>query len=133
MRAKNKLPKDIFKGGLYSVEFHISEAMIRRLIDLTGDTSSLHTNKTFARRSMYRENVVHGILPIIFISALKPCYNKEYMCSFCGISARFPKPTFVNDRLLLSSKISAIDEENNLIESEYVLKNNRNAGSLNNR
>lgn len=122
MKAKNKLPKDIFKGGLYSVKFHISEAMIRRFIDLTGDTSSLHTNKAFARRSMYRENVVHGILPIIFISVLKPCYDKEYMCSFCKISARFLKPTFVNDRLLINSKISEIDEEQSQIELEYILK-----------
>ena len=96
--------------------------MIRRFVDLTGDTSSLHTNKAFARRSMYRENVVHGILPLIFISALKPCYNKEYICSFCKISARFLKPIFVNDRLLLSSKISAIDEEQSRIELEYILK-----------
>lgn len=122
MKAKNKLPKDIFKGGLYSVEFHISEAMIRRFIDLTGDSSSLHTNKVFARRSMYRENVVHGILPIIFISALKPCYNKKYIYSFCKISARFLKPTFVNDKLLINSKISEIDEEQSQIELEYILK-----------
>lgn len=123
MKNKNKLPKDIVKGDLYSVEFQLSAAMIRQFINLTGDRSSLHTDGEFARRSMYRETVVHGMLPLIFISVLKLLYIKEYMCSFDKISARFLKPVFVNDRILLSAKISELDEENNQIELEYTLKN----------
>lgn len=122
LQTKDKLPKDIVKGRGYSVEFWVSADMAERFIDLVGDYSSLHTNRAFARRSMYRENVIHGMLPITFISALRLCYTREYKWSFYKISARFLKPIFVNDRLLISSKISQIDEEKNQVELEYALK-----------
>lgn len=122
MKTKNKLPKDITRGAFYNIEFQVSKAMVERFIDLTGDASSLHTNKAFARRSMYRENVVHGMLPIAFISSMKPYYTEEYTFALYKISARFLKPIFVNDRLSINSKILEIDEEQSQIELEYILK-----------
>ena len=121
MKNKKKLPKDIVGGGLNKLEFNITSVMIERFIELTGDHNSLHTDKMFGRRSMYRKNVVHGMLPIIFISGLKLWNTMEHAWYFDEISARFIRPILENDRVLISSRISRIDEEKNQIEIEYAL------------
>lgn len=96
--------------------------MIERFISLTGDHSSLHANTTFSRRSMYREDVVHGMLPIIFVSALECCYAEGGRCSFYQISARFVKPIFVNDKLSMDVKVSEINRKENLFKLDFVIR-----------
>jgi 3-hydroxybutyryl-CoA dehydratase len=51
--------------------FKISEEMIDSFAKLTGDYNSLHLNKEFARKSKYRQRVVHGMLPFSYISFLQ--------------------------------------------------------------
>ncbi len=101
--------------------FRITDDMVRRFIDLTGDSSSLHTDKMFARRSMYRDVVVHGMLPVIFLSASRNLYVRGSSFSFKGISAKFHKPIFAGDALVLSARVSKIDKEN-IAELEYAVK-----------
>ena len=121
MKSNNSLPKDIVEGKLDKLEFSISSVMIERFIQLTSDHNSLHTDKAFGRRSMYRENVVHGILPITFISALKLWNTMEHEWYFEEIAARFVRPILENDKVLISSRISQIDEEEKRIKMEYAL------------
>jgi hypothetical protein len=89
--------------------------------DLSGDASSIHTDKVFARSSAYRENVVHGLLPVMFICALQLCCIKGYRVSFSKVSARFIKPVLLGDELLLNAEVSEINNQQGLIELEYNL------------
>ena len=53
MKSKNTA-KPSFARELHKLEFGLSSVMIKRFVELTGDNNSLHTDKEFARRSMYR-------------------------------------------------------------------------------
>lgn len=129
MRARNKLSGDITVGTVYATEFDISAEMIERFAQLTGDQSSLHTNEAFARRSMYRGNIIHGMLPVMFIAVLPPCRPKETMATFHKISASFIQPIFVNNRLLIQATVSRVWEEEDQVELEYTLTRAR-AGTV---
>lgn len=83
------------------VKMTISQAMVQTFAELSGDYSSLHMNPDFGRKSMYRQNVVHGMLPVLFISALKYPLSKGREGVFSQINANFLKPVFVNDKLQL--------------------------------
>ncbi len=102
---KSTLLKNINKGADYSAEFEISPGIIELFSGLTGDYGSLHTDKAFGRRSMYRKNIVYGMLPVLFIPALKICYTNEYKYYFQKISAQFIKPVFAGDRLRIDSRV----------------------------
>lgn len=128
--AKNNIFRNINKGIDCIVEFEVLPGIIKLFGDLTGDRSSLHTDKAFGRRSMYRRNVVYGMFPVLFIPALKICYANEYKCYFQKISAKFIKPVFANDRLILASKVVGMDVEQDLAESEYVIKNAKTNATL---
>ncbi len=123
-------PTDIAIDKSYNIEFNISADMVERFATLSGDTSSLHTNEVFSRRSMYRKNVIHGMLPVAFISALKDLHIPNYKYSFEQISANFIKPAFVNDKLHIASKIIDIDFEQKRLELEYSIKNIKSNATL---
>lgn len=122
MRNNEILLKDLTKGKQYNIEFQLTPDMVKGFTDLSGDYSSLHTDRAFGRRSIYRKNVIHGMLPVIFISGLKPCHLKGFVSSFSKISARFLRPLFVDDRLLLNAKAVDIKDEGRQVEFEYILK-----------
>ncbi|MEK7868245.1 MAG: MaoC/PaaZ C-terminal domain-containing protein [Candidatus Omnitrophota bacterium] len=121
--AKSMLLKNINKGTDYSAEFEVSPGIIELFSGLTGDYGSLHTDKAFGRRSMYRKNIVYGMLPVLFIPALKICYANEYRCYFQKISAEFIKPVFADDRLRIESEIAEINAEQGLVRLGYAIKN----------
>ena len=68
--------KNIFEvNDEFSISFRMESEFVEKFVDLTGDKSSLHTDHLFARKSIFRQKVVHGMLPVMFVSALPPCYN----------------------------------------------------------
>jgi len=105
------------------VEFRVTDSMVERFAELTGDRSSLHTNQAFAERSAYRRKVVHGMLPVTFITALSPNLPGEPRWSVVKLSARFLKPSFVNDRLSLSVTIPTSEAPSDVKEVEFAFKN----------
>jgi len=89
-----------------SVRFRISERMVARFASLIGDHSALHVNEGFARRSIYRRTLVHGILPVTYLSFLPGLRIDGYVCTLTAITARFTSPVYVND--LLDLRINAV-------------------------
>ncbi len=101
--------------------------MVDQFARLTGDKSSLHTKKSFGRRSMYRNNVVHGMLPLLFLVPLK--YDNFNNSSFYlhKLSAKFIKPVFVHDHLVITVNILHSDEDKGYVKYEYkISKRNSN-------
>jgi 3-oxoacyl-[acyl-carrier protein] reductase len=97
--------------------------MVNNFAKLTGDYSSLHIDKIFARRSLYRENVVHGLLPLGFIFNLAlPRFAGECF-SLSEISANFIKPIFVGDKLRIQATVNEAAGKNNCLTLEYVVEN----------
>ncbi len=122
---KNKLPNELVEGKTNVVQFKITQEMVDKFVELTSDSSSLHIDKKFGDKSMYRDKVVHGMLPLLFITSFQSLYPKGYSCFFNDVSVRFLKPVFLNDELSLSSKVFERDERNSKIRFEYVLKNTK--------
>lgn len=103
------------------LKFTISEAMIGQFIDLTGDRSSLHADQAFAERSMYRRRVVHGMLPVVFLTALPLNGASPGPWILAKLSGRFLKPVFPGDRLVLSATAGGQDASTR--EWECIFKN----------
>ncbi len=113
---------------LQSVGFQVSVDMVKRFADLTGDFSSLHVDKAFGRRSGYRNNIIHGMIPVIFLTALPVTSRNRIRYLLQKVSARFLKPVFANDRLSLKVTSAELDKDQSRIELGYVL-NNAKSGS----
>ena len=51
-------------------DFHVTAHMVESFARLTGDYNSMHVNPEIARKSRYRQPVVHGMIPFSFIQLL---------------------------------------------------------------
>jgi 3-oxoacyl-[acyl-carrier protein] reductase len=80
--------------------------MVKRFAEVTGDRSSLHLSDEFASRSAYRRPVVHGMLPVAFISLLQPFHAENCVTCLRGLSGRFTAPVFTGDELTLTAEPS---------------------------
>ena len=112
-------------GALNPVEFTVSAEMMRLFIELTGDSSALHTDPIFASRSMFRTNVVHGMLPLAFLSCLD--LPDKYQYELRAISGQFVRPLFISDVVKLQASIAKVNTEAATAELEYSLQANTGA------
>ncbi len=97
------------------LRFHVSREMVDAFARWTGDHSSLHVNEVFARRSPYRMNVVHGMLPVAFIARLPFLANGMWLKKLSG---QFLHPVFVNDELELEVKSADAEQT----DFEYLIR-----------
>ncbi|MDO8488563.1 MAG: glucose 1-dehydrogenase [Candidatus Omnitrophota bacterium] len=108
------------KDKTETFDIEISQNMVDIFVGLTADSSSLHTDGKFARRSLYRSNVVHGMLPVAFISLIPSLAGfKDFY--FQKISARFVKPVFIGDTISVSYKIPLEPQADGSFEVEYSM------------
>lgn len=82
--------------------FSVSHELGSRFAAATGDKNSLHVDPSFARRSPYRQCLVHGMLPVAFLGFLDVFQNQDAFLK--EITAYFIKPVFYDDRIVLEVK-----------------------------
>ncbi len=114
---------EIFSGKkeIRPVHFTVSQQALQRFSELTGDKSLLHVSEDFARRSIYRQQVVHGMLPVSFISLLDIFRLKGYSCIVRQLQCQFIVPVFIGDELTLQGKLVETDEETGLIRVTFTV------------
>ena len=79
-----------FKAGFSaSLRFSVTEQMVANFAALTGDRSALHVDEVFARRSSYRQPVVHGMLPVVFLAMVEGIHVDGLLASVRAITGRF--------------------------------------------
>jgi len=128
MKREIDSARDWAIGPLATKAFGVSHAMLAEFIELTGDRSSLHTDSNFARTSMYRGTVVHGMLPLTYLSCLE--LPPHYRTVVKTISARFVKPVLVDDRLTLAATLVDIRPGEKTAEIEYTLRKSDTGATL---
>ena len=109
-------------GRQYGLNFQISEKMVKRFSELTGDCSSLHINKSFGRINLPQEcrswNV--NCCPPFFVGFLS---TDDFSFFVRKISASFLKPVFIDDSLSLSAVIKEFQQGQGQVVLEYLIKN----------
>src|SRR5688572_22504805 len=80
----------------------ISERMVAEFAALTGDRSALHVSGAFARRSAYRQTVVHGMLPIALLALVDGLRIDGLVAVPIAIRGRFAGAVHAGDVLELS-------------------------------
>ncbi|RYE58904.1 MAG: SDR family oxidoreductase [Sphingobacteriales bacterium] len=84
------------------IKFKIDEKTIHNFASAICDQSSIHINAEFARKSRYRKQVGHGILPLAGLIYCLKITEANRLLKLKNISANFKKPYFINDVLTFS-------------------------------
>lgn len=97
--------ENIEVGTKETFDFYVTEENLKIFASLTGDYNSLHMNESFARRTRYRERIVHGMLPFSYISILKMFWLENYVASIVRIEAKFNSPIYLESDLIITAEV----------------------------
>jgi 3-oxoacyl-[acyl-carrier protein] reductase len=89
-----------------SAYVQISDHLVEKFAQLSGDRSTLHVSDAIARRSAYRRPVAHGMLSVALLPLLPQLRVKGLLCSPVAVSARFASPVFLGDTLHFSASLA---------------------------
>lgn len=115
---------DQFKvGDLAKLTHIISETDIKKFVELTGDDNPLHINKKFAKKTVFKDTVAHGMLGASFISTLIGKYIPGEGALWMSQNFEFLLPVRVGDELTIQAKIIEKHESQQILVLEAQITN----------
>ena len=96
--------EEIQVGQSAEFDLRIDEQEVQAFAELSGDFSSLHMDPEAARRSRFRERVVHGMLPMTALSALVGMALPGRNAILLSVEVSFGAPVRLGDRLRVSGR-----------------------------
>lgn len=114
---------DINVGDQASFSKTISESDIYQFAGITGDFNPLHVDKEFARESIFKERIAHGILTSGFISTVigtqLPGINTIYLSQ----NLKFLAPVKIGDTIIAEVKVLEKIDQKKIIRLHTSVKN----------
>ena len=96
---------DLFVGMSAQFRRKINGEMIDSFAHISGDVNPLHVNIDYARKSGFKNQVVHGMLCSSLFSELIGVHLPGENCLLTDISVIFSKPVFIDDEVFVDGSI----------------------------
>ena len=113
-----------------AIRFCISERMVAEFAALTGDQSALHVNEAFARRSAYRQTVVHGMLPVASVALVDGLRIDGLVAVPIAIRGRFAGAVHAGDVLELSVAPAKDQRSEGALDLDFRIVNAASRGEV---
>ncbi len=120
---KMKTIKDINVGDSESFTKTVTETDVYNFAGVSGDYNPAHVNESYAKETMFKGRIAHGMLSAGFISTvlgtLLPGPGSVYM----GQDLKFVKPVFFNDTITATCTVTEIIEDKKRIILDTICTN----------
>lgn len=103
----------------------ISEAHVALFIGAVGDTSPLHVDAEYAKKSRFEARIAQGILVAGLISTAIGTRLPGPGAIYLGQSLRFLKPTYLGDTITATVTVRAIRPDKPILSLETVCTNQK--------
>ena len=114
--------KDLTIGDKGIFEKTITEADVFAFAGICGDFNPLHVSEEFAKNSMFKGRIAHGLLTAVLID-----YTLLEICGMGAIhisqSCRFKAPVKIGDTIKIESELVDKRAEKNRLKINSTLKN----------
>lgn len=117
--------EDICVGMEESFSVKITQEMMNKFTEISGDINPLHVNQDYAITKGYQGKVVYGMLTASFYSTLAGVYLPGENCLLYSVKTKFNNPVYIDDELLITGVISDVNLTVNCIEIKAKIKNQK--------
>ena len=90
---------DIFIGQQESFTINITESMVEKFSNLSGDLNPLHMDNQFAESSSFKKRIVHGMLLASFFSQLIGMKLPGKNALYFSQTLNFHSPCYIDDEI----------------------------------
>lgn len=101
--------EDLAVGQSASYERAISEADVREFALMSGDFNPVHLDEAYAQTTRFKGRIVHGMLPVTFISTVLGTKLPGAGAIFMGASFRFKAPVRIGDTVVATCTVREIN------------------------
>jgi 3-hydroxybutyryl-CoA dehydratase len=117
-------------GQTYESKVTITEDMIKRFADATGDYNPIHLDEDYAKGTIFKTRVAHGMLQAGILSGILGMRFPGVGTIYLSQAMRFLKPVFIGDEITFSLKVLELIREKNRVRIETVCANQKGEGVL---
>lgn len=103
--------EDLKIGDSASITHTITEDDIETFGDLSGDYNPLHFNEEWAKTTMFKGRIAHGILTAAYISAVIGMKLPGPGTIYLSQSMRFRRPVRIGDTITATVDVKEKDDE----------------------
>ncbi|MFQ5979348.1 MAG: MaoC family dehydratase [Candidatus Heimdallarchaeota archaeon] len=123
---KKKTFSEIRVGESAELKRTINEADIEKFAELSGDYNPIHMNEEFARTTIFKSRIAHGILTAAFISAVLARDLPGPGSILLSQKLIFKKPVRIGDTITARVEVSNKDKEKERISLRTTCTNQNN-------
>jgi len=110
-------------GEIQTLTKHITEADVRKFVEMTGDDNPLHVDRAYAETTAFKDIVVHGMLGASFISTVIGTKLPGPGALWISQNMEFLLPVRLGDTLIISAKVVKKHERERLLELDTRIVN----------
>ena len=108
----NAIPDD----AVYCAKIIITEELLKKFGEISGDYNPLHVNETFAKKRGFKDRVAYGNILGLLVSQLVGMHLWSQDVMLISQKINFKKPVYPGDVIELTGKIALKSAAVNIIE-----------------
>lgn len=115
--------EEISLGQTYTSEVTVSDEMVRHFAAATGDHNPLHLDDEFAKNSVFKARVAHGMLSAGILSAVFGTQFPGLGTIYLSQQMSFRRPVFIGDTLRVELEVLEVITEKNRLRVATTCRN----------
>lgn len=122
---------DIKIGDKFTTSKKITDDVVRKFAELSGDFNPIHLDEEFAAKTLFGKRIAHGMISGALISAVLGYEFKERKIVYLSQTMKFIAPVFLDDTVTATATVTKIREDKPLVTLETVCTNQNCETTLN--
>lgn len=123
LSRRELLVMDIKLGDRFSKEREVTDELVRKFAEVSGDYNPIHLDDEFAKNTRFGKRIAHGMLSGAFISAVLGYEFKERKIVYLSQTLKFVHPVFIGDKVTASGTVTKIRGDKPIVKLETVCTN----------
>ena len=107
--------ESIVPGQSFTMEVKITESMVKDFADLSGDYNPLHLDEEFAKKTRFKNKIVHGALTTSYFSSIFGNHLPGNGSIILELNYKFMLPILIDDIAKYKVTASKIDYSKRII------------------
>jgi len=103
--AKNLNFDEIHIDQKASFQVQITDKLIAKFAEVSGDYNPLHMDETYAQKSKFHQRICHGMLLASFISQLIGMHIPGKKCLYLSQNLNFHNPCYISDTITVEGAV----------------------------
>ena len=120
---KGKTINEIKIGDTASFSKTITDSDIKIFAGITGDFNPVHINREFAKDTIFKDRIAHGMLVASLFSTVLGTQLPGEGAIYAGQEMKFIKPVYLDDTITATVTVTEIDIEKNRVTLETIASN----------